>query len=204
MSNVSKNIIFDIGNVLLEWQPEHVLRSVFSVADTDELLNKTFLSAEWKAYDQGMMTTKELKEQMAFNLGCSITAVEALLQNVVVALRPIPEMVELLHKLHGEGYHLYALTNMPSDIFHSLFEEHQFWHLFNDIAVSSHLKMAKPDPEIFEFVLNKHQLNAKDCIFLDDSKANIETANKIGFTTIKVMTPQQAVDDLNYLLATRQ
>lgn len=195
-----KAIIFDIGNVVLEWQPEHVLQSVFSVSNMPMMMEQTFLSPEWSAYDQGLISTKDLKEQLADKLECSNTAMEALLQNVVIALRPIPEMIELLTKLKALGYPIYALTNMPSDIFRSLLEEHPFWQLFDDIVVSSHIKLAKPDPEIFEFILAKHQLKAAECIFLDDSKANVTSAKALGFTTIKVINFQQAIDDLSELL----
>lgn len=195
-----KAIIFDIGNVVLEWQPEHVLQSVFSVSNMPMMMEQTFLSPEWLAYDQGLISTKDLKEQLADKLECSNTAMEALLQNVVIALRPIPEMIELLTKLKALGYPIYALTNMPSDIFRSLLEEHPFWKLFDDIVVSSHIKLAKPDPQIFEFILAKHQLKAAECIFLDDSKANIASAKTLGFTTIKVINFQQAIDDLSELL----
>lgn len=195
-----KAIIFDIGNVVLEWQPEHVLQSVFSVSNMPMMMEQTFLSPEWLAYDQGLISTKDLKEQLADKLECSNTAMEALLQNVVIALRPIPEMIELLTKLKALGYPIYALTNMPSDIFRSLLEEHPFWKLFDDIVVSSHIKLAKPDPQIFEFILAKHQLKASECIFLDDSKDNIASAKTLGFTTIKVINFQQAIDDLSELL----
>lgn len=195
-----KAIIFDIGNVVLEWQPEHVLQSVFSVSNMPMMMEQTFLSPEWSAYDQGLISTKDLKEQLADKLECSNTAMEALLQNVVIALRPIPEMIELLTKLKALGYPIYALTNMPSDIFRSLLEEHPFWQLFDDIVVSSHIKLAKPDPQIFEFILAKHQLKAAECIFLDDSKANVTSAKALGFTTIKVINFQQAIDDLSELL----
>ena len=60
-----KAIIFDIGNVVLECRPEHILRSVFSVANLPLLLEQTFLSPEWLAYDQGLISTKDLKEQLA-------------------------------------------------------------------------------------------------------------------------------------------
>lgn len=196
-----KHIIFDIGNVVLEWQPEHILRTVFGVADTEELLQKTFLSPEWKAYDHGVMTTKELKEQLALNLRCSVMAIESLLQNVVVALRPVPDVVELIQQLKQHGYICYALSNMPVDVFHSLFEEHGFWHLFDDIIISGQVKMSKPEPEIFKFVLDKHNLTAEQCIFLDDSKANVDAADKLGFTTIKVINPQQAIDELSVLVS---
>ncbi len=201
MSKRYEHIIFDIGNVVLEWQPEHILRSVFTTPDTTNLLKKTFQSREWLAYDQGVITTKELKEQLAHNLKCSILAIEALLQQVVIALRPIPDMIELLTKLKAGGYHLHALTNMPNDIFNALYEKHKFWQLFDDINVSAKLKLIKPDAQIFEFILTKNQIKAENCIFLDDSLANVTAAKELGFTTIKVINYQQAIDDLTDLLA---
>ena len=71
----------------------HILRSVFSVSNMEAMMAKPF-SREWQAYDQDCFQPKELKEQMALNVDCSITAIEALLQNVAIALRPIPEMSE--------------------------------------------------------------------------------------------------------------
>ena len=75
---------------------------------------------------------------MALNVDCSITAIEALLQNVAIALRPIPEMVALIGQLKELGYRVYALSNMPSSIFQSLFEEHKFWH-FLMTSLSHHI-----------------------------------------------------------------
>jgi epoxide hydrolase-like predicted phosphatase len=200
MTQAVKNVIFDIGNVVLEWQPEHILRSVFSVSNMEAMMAKTFLSREWQAYDQGMLSTKELKEQMALNVDCSITAIEALLQNVAIALRPIPEMIALIGQLKELGYNVYALSNMPSSIFQSLFEEHKFWHLFDDIIISSQVKLAKPDPEIYQFLLDKHSLAATDCIFLDDNKINVAVAKSLGIHGIKVINFQQAIDDLSDFL----
>lgn len=200
MTQAVKNVIFDIGNVVLEWQPEHILRSVFSVSNMEAMMAKTFLSREWQAYDQGLLSTKELKEQMALNVDCSITAIEALLQNVAIALRPIPEMVALIAQLKELGYNVYALSNMPNSIFQSLFEEHKFWHLFDDIIISSHVKLAKPDPEIYQFFLDKHSLDAASCIFLDDNKINVAVAKSLGIHGIKVINFQQAIDDLSDFL----
>ncbi len=197
---MEKTIIFDIGNVVVEWQPEHVLRSVFSVADMPDMLAKTFHSNLWAKYDNGLISTKDLKELMAEQLGCSNTAMEALLQHVIISLRPVPEVVELLQQLKSLGYKLIALSNMPQDIFIALFEEHKFWQFFDDIIISGQIKLVKPTPAIFEFLLNKHDLVATDCVFLDDSQANIAQAKSMGFNTIKVINFQQAVDDLRYLL----
>lgn len=198
---MQKTIIFDIGNVVVEWQPEHVLRSVFSIVDMPEMLAKTFQSNLWEKYDNGLISTKDLKELMAEKIGCSNTAMEALLQHVIISLRPVPEVVELLQQLKSLGYKLIALSNMPHDIFIALFEEHKFWQLFDDIIISGQVKLIKPNPAIFEFLLNKHDLAASDCIFLDDSQANIAQAKSMGFNTLKVINFQQAVDDLRDLLA---
>lgn len=195
-----KTIIFDIGNVVLEWQPEHVLRSAFSVADMPDMMAKTFGSELWSKYDHGLISTKDLKELMAEKIGCSNTAMEALLQHVVISLRPVPEVVELLQQLKGLGYKILALSNMPNDIFRSLLEEHSFWQLFDDIIISGQIKLMKPDPAIFKFVLDKHQLSANECIFLDDSQANVAQARAMGINTIKVINFQQAIDDLRDLL----
>ncbi len=95
----------------------------------------------------------------------------------------ITETVEILRELKTRGEPIYALTNWSGETFPIALQRYDFLQWFEGTLVSGDEKMAKPDPAIFHLLLNRYGLQAQDCLFIDDSKINIEAAIKIGFDT---------------------
>ena len=95
----------------------------------------------------------------------------------------IEENVSILRNLHGR-YQLYGLTNWSAESFPYAYKNYDFFSLFNGIVVSGEEKLIKPDERIYELLLNRYNLNASECLFIDDNYENIRTAQAMDFNTI--------------------
>lgn len=107
--------------------------------------------------------------------------------------------VEIMKRLKKAGYPLYGLSNWSAETFPIAREKYDFFHLLDDIVISGEVGMIKPDPEIFEHLLEKIDKPAQECLFIDDAPANIEQAHKMGFATIHFQSPEQLEAELHRL-----
>ena len=103
----------------------------------------------------------------------------------------IPGTVDILHRLKQKGYPLYGLSNWSAETFPRARHKYPFFDLFDEIILSGDVKLIKPDPAIFNLLLNKIRYTAPECLLIDDSLPNIEAANKLGFVTIRFISPEQ-------------
>jgi len=199
MTNRIKAVIFDFGNVLIRWNPHNLFMKYFSDANSVEnfLVEVDFF--EWNhRLDKGELYSKVLDEftskhpqykhlfQAYFDTEWEETILGA-----------IPETVDLLRRLKALGYYLYGLTNWSADKFIHVRREYNFCELFADIVVSGEVKLAKPDPDIFQLLLLKINRPANECLFIDDSLTNIKAALDLGFVTIHYSSPSQLEAELH-------
>jgi 2-haloacid dehalogenase len=105
--------------------------------------------------------------------------------------------VQVLQKLKQRDYLLYGLSNWSAETFPLVREKFTFFDLLDNIVLSGEVKMVKPEPEIFHFLLTKFKLEAQDCLFIDDAWANIKVAREIGFQTIHFRSPDQLEEELS-------
>jgi putative hydrolase of the HAD superfamily len=103
----------------------------------------------------------------------------AILQAVPASLLPDPAMLTLIETLHGAGHRLYALSNMGHASIDWL-EQHAFWRFFSGKVVSARVRMMKPEPDIYRYLLVSFDLKADECLFIDDSPANVAAAQALG------------------------
>lgn len=180
------NIIFDLGGVLIDWNPRYVFRNVF---DSDE-------KTEWFLSNICTMTWNEQQDA-----GRSIKSATELLQKKFpqwhdeIALYygrweemlggPIKDTVDLLSRLKTNNtYNLFALTNWSSETFPIALERFDFLSWFQGIVVSGHEKCIKPDREIYNILLERYELNAEHSVFIDDNKRNVAGALAVGMKAI--------------------
>jgi 2-haloacid dehalogenase len=105
--------------------------------------------------------------------------------------------VEILREVKEKGYAVYGLSNWSAETFPFIRREYdEFLSLLDDIVISGEVKLIKPEPEIFEFFLQKIGRDANECLFIDDSEPNIITAQKIGFDTVHFDSPEQLKTEL--------
>jgi len=104
---------------------------------------------------------------------------------------PIWPTVQILRELKDAGYSLYGLSNWPGEKWRAVSPKFEFFTWFDDIVISGEVKLAKPDPAIFLLLLERIGRPASECLLIDDSIHNIETARQLGFHTIQFESPEQ-------------
>jgi len=201
---VVKNVIFDLGGVVIEWNPDRILDAYYTDPETRAIMKKQmFQHPDWLELDRGTMHETELLERLGIRTGRPATELNGLFQAVRESLHTKPETVALLEKLHARGVPLYCLSNISSDIFKYLRERHSFWGVFRGIVISGDLKMIKPEPEIFHFLLQRYELAAAETVFVDDNAPNVEAARALGIQTVWFKNARQCEIEIEELFASR-
>ena len=197
-----KTIIFDLGGVLIDWNPVKPFIQVFK-GDNEKALwfIKNICTHEWNAQtDAGKSFDDAINERVIEfpEFEREIKLYKELWVDMLEG--EIPGTVSILEDIHSKKDHkLLAITNWSAETFPVAIERYSFLNLFEDIAVSGELKMIKPGAEIFEYMLKKHALDPTESVFIDDNPMNIETAEKLGFKGILFETPDQLKKDLTEL-----
>lgn len=179
-----RNIIFDMGNVLIRWEPEiFVEREHIPEEDRPLILRELFGSVEWVQMDRGSISLEEGIAAVCRRLPPRLhTAVRELtLDWWKRHLFPVEGMGELVREVKGLGYGVYLLSNAKLDL-------HQYFHLipgsecFDGCIVSADWKLLKPQPEIYQVLFREFELKAEECFFIDDLNINIEAAVLVGMS----------------------
>jgi len=179
-----KTLVFDLGGVLIDWNPRYLYcKLIDDENDIDSFLSEV-CNAEWNVQqDAGRALAKATVERIALFPQQKIL-IEAFYDRWEEMLGgEIDETVAILRELRCKGETLYALTNWSGETFPIAEARYDFLQWFDGILVSGVEKLAKPDPAIFQLMLNRYELKAQDCLFIDDSIINIEAAARIGFET---------------------
>ena len=191
-----KAVVFDFGGVLVEWDPRRLYRKIFSDESEMESFLKNVCSPEWNlTLDKGKPFKQAVAERIALfpEYADEIRAFDDRWEEM--RGNAIAENVALLRHL-AKRYPVYGLTNWSEEKFLQTKPKFDFFNLFNGIVVSGVEKEVKPDPRLFEILLERYGLNANECVFIDDSLPNVETAKKLGFTAFRFTTPDKLVADL--------
>jgi putative hydrolase of the HAD superfamily len=176
-----KNIIFDIGNVLLRWNPGVAVKEVFSdYPDQESLTKALFKSQTWFDLNLGKLTIEETIAEYNSSLNLEIDTLNKLMSKMLESITPINETISLLKKLHALGIPLYSITDNVREIIQYEKNKHDFFDCFIDIVTSYDTEVLKPDTKIYEHLLEKHKLTASECLFIDDVLKNVEGAINVG------------------------
>ena len=196
-----KNIIFDLGGVMVDFDPKTYLVDRFCNAEVEEQVSQlTFESEEWKLLDAGLITRSEANLRMlarAKEYGRAFE-VQGVLDDWMHILRPRRRMQTLVEQLKQHGYCVYYLSNIPEDVL-DLLMHRDFEGLFDGGVASCEVKVNKPDPRIYQALLDKYGLKASECVFIDDNLANVQAAFTLGFVGIRM---KESVGTLIRSLAT--
>ena len=186
------NIVFDLGGVVFNWQPDAIIRSIFNDTDAQNLVRKgVFEHSDWIELDRGSITPEQAIDRGAARTGLRAEDVERLLEAVPPSLTPIEATIELIHELSGTRNRLFVLSNMHLASITYLEQRHTFWEVFDGIVISSRIKMVKPEIQIYEYLLNRYRLQPDDTLFIDDLQENLAAASSIGIQTIRFINPDQ-------------
>jgi 2-haloacid dehalogenase len=176
-----KSVIFDLGNVLIRWDPKRLLKTLYdSHEQIDQFLTETSFSHWNEKLDAGVQFSELIPrlKRAHPNHAHAIEAYQMRWDETLVG--PIEESVRVLRSLHGQGVPLYALTNWSAETFPHALRRFDFLRLFRGILVSGEEKLIKPDPRIYARLVEKFHLRAKDLFFTDDLEANCQGARDAG------------------------
>ena len=186
-------VVFDVGGVLIDWNPRYLYRSLFA---DDEAAMEYFLthicSHTWNLMqDAGRSFADAVAELSARypDYAELITAYDIRWEEMVKSA--IEESVEILQALKERGTPLYAITNFSTEKFILTQRRFEFFDLFAGIVVSGDVQLIKPDPAIYLRLLNDYNLSAEACVFIDDSLVNTHGAEAVGMQTIHFQSPAQ-------------
>lgn len=191
------NIVFDLGGVVFNWQPDTIISRVFEDSKTQALVRaEIFGHADWVELDRGTLAMDRAIDQGALRTGLPRRDIEKLLNEVPRSLTPIQETIELIHSLRDSDNKLFILSNMQFASIAYLEETHSIWDMFDGIVISCRIQKVKPEIEIYEHLLAVHQLNAVETVFIDDMSENLVAAASIGIQTIRFLNPGQCRQEL--------
>jgi putative hydrolase of the HAD superfamily len=197
-----KNIIFDLGGVVIEWSPDRILEGYYDDPEIRAIMKTAlFLHPDWLQLDRGTLSEAQALVRLESRTGRPPAELEGLLNAVRASLHPKTDTVALLTRLEKRGVPLYCLSNMSSATFQYLRQRYPFWGLFRGIVISGDIKLMKPEREIFDYLLGKYGLVASETVFVDDHAANIEAARSLGLQAVWFQSAGQCEIELEDILA---
>lgn len=187
-----KNIIFDLGGVVVDFKPRDFLMDHFlNKSAEDEVFDLTFGSKEWEELDRGVIsrgTANRLMLENAAERGRTFE-VQAVIDEWQSILHTNKRTVKTMCKLKLAGYRLYYLSNIPQDVIDEI-RQRDFFPLFDGGIASCDVHLCKPEPEIFTTLMQTCHLAYDESIFVDDNKANAQAAYNLGITGILYKNPK--------------
>ena len=182
----TKAVVFDLGGVLIDWDPRHLYRKLLADEAAVEEFLATVCTPEWNAeLDRGRPFAEgvaELVERYPEH-AAAIAAYHERWPEMVAG--DIPGTVEVLAELRAAGVPLYALTNWSAETFAITRGRFEFLEWFDGLLVSGEERVTKPDPAIFQLLLDRFGLDPTATVFVDDSEANVAAARRLGFDAIR-------------------
>ena len=193
----TKAVVFDLGGVLIDWDPRHLYRKLLADEAAVEEFLATVCTPEWNAeQDRGRPFAEgvaELVERHPVH-AAAITAYHERWTEMLGG--DIGGTVELLAELRATGVPLYALTNWSAETFGIARERFQFLSWFDGVLVSGEERMTKPDPAIFQLLLDRFGLDPQATFYVDDSPANVAAASELGLDAVRFTGPERLRRDL--------
>ena len=177
-----RNVIFDMGGVLIDWDPAVIVaRRGLGPEDSALLLREVFGCMEWAAMDHGIMTQQEGYERICRRLPEHLHAAASacVFDWWKEPLSPIPGMAELVREIKSLGYGVYLCSNATSTL-HEYFHRIPGSECFDGKIVSADVKLMKPQHEIYELLFETFSLRPEECFFIDDNLLNIDGAYAVG------------------------
>lgn len=198
MNNEIDAIIFDLGGVLIDWNPSYVFDKMFSDEEQKKHFFENICTHEWNEKQDAGRPLTEATEELVHKHPEWKEYIEAYYGRWEEMLGgPIHETVEVFRQLKDSGrYKIYALTNWSAELFPIALERYEFLHWFDGRVVSGEEKTRKPFPEFYQLILDRFQLIPEETLFIDDNLRNAEAAEKIGLKTIRFHSPSQLKNEL--------
>lgn len=193
-----KNIISDIGNVLYEFNSDEFINKYIDEKDRKEFVENTFLNENWNLMDKGDLAFEDARKLFIQKNPKYEEMLNKLFDtSLTLCLNKNHNNISLLKEYKDNGYDIYYLSNMPTETFEVLRKETDFFdNTCKGGVISAHIKMIKPNKDIYEYFLNKFGLKADECLFIDDNIKNVASALELGIHAVQL----QKIDDMEIIL----
>ncbi|RPD48085.1 MULTISPECIES: HAD family hydrolase [Chitinophagaceae] len=188
-----KAIIFDLGNVLIDWNPAYVFEKVIEDEERRKYFFANICTSDWNEEQDAGRLIAEATTELAAKHPEWKTEIEAYYGRWTEMLGgAIEGSVELFRQMKEAGrYKFYALTNWSAELFPIALERYEFLHWFDGRVVSGEEKMRKPAPEFYKVLLDRYGLQPEETLFIDDNLRNIKAAEAMGIPSIRFESPEQ-------------
>jgi len=189
-------IIFDFGGVLVDWNPRYLYKSYFRDDKKMEQFLNQVCTDEWNTEQDRGRSLEEGTGLLVKEFPESEKEIRMYYDGWETMLRDaIWESVEILKELK-QRYKMYGLTNWSAETFPVALKRFDFFQLFDGILVSGEEKLIKPDPKIYELMMERFGLKPENCLFIDDNLKNVEASKKFGIETIHFVNPEELRKEL--------
>jgi putative hydrolase of the HAD superfamily len=196
-----RNVVFDVGGVLLEWNPPRVIARLFPDPATQAVIRaQMFEHADWHEFDRGTLSEAAAIEHFAKTAGLTTADTRTLIHATRESLSPIPGTIRLVEDLAAAGVHLYLLSNMPVSTFEYLIKHHKFFGLFKHLVISGEILLVKPEPAIYKHLVEQTGIVPGESVFIDDLLKNVVAARECGFQAIQFRDPDSCREELRVYL----
>jgi 2-haloacid dehalogenase len=190
-------VVFDLGGVLIEWDPRRMYRTLFDDEAEMEHFLATICTSEWNLEQDRGRPVAEATELLTRQFPDRAELIEAYYGRWEEMLGDlIWDTVAIVDDLHSRGVRLLALTNWSHEEFPTARPRMTFLDHFDGVLVSGEVKLIKPDPAIFELLVERHQVDPATAVFVDDSPANVVSAAGLGFDAIRFTSSAELRRDL--------
>jgi 2-haloacid dehalogenase len=190
MAKASPTVVFDVGNVLIRWNPRLIYRDLIPEPERLDWFLQNVCTSSWNIeQDRGRTWSEGVATLVAQhpNWEQEIKAFDERWHDSVPG--EIEESVAVLRELKARGERVYAITNYSSEKWTESLIRFRFLQSFDGVVVSAHERLVKPDPAIFELLLKRYDLEAGNCIFVDDSLRNVVAAREVGMQAVHFVEP---------------
>ena len=197
-----KNLIFDVGNVLIQYRWNQMLLDYGLSKEEAAVAGPLFFEHEtWKELDLGNMPVEDVIVLYEKQLPEYAGLIRWFLTHLELMPIPRPDVWEKVHALKEKGYKIYLLSNYNEDFFRVHTQGASFLEDIDGKVVSYEIHKIKPYPEIYRYLLDKYGLNAQECVFFDDRPENTQTAEELGMKTYTITSKDYLLNVLDEFLA---
>lgn len=176
-----KNIVFDLGNVLISFRPSEFFdKKGYPENIKTTILADIFASKEWLRLDNGEINTKEAIDAISLKSSLKREEIAHIFNLRKELIFPLDENVRLLPDLKKRGFRLFFLSNFPMDLFEEVKTDYYFFKYFDGGIISAEAKVSKPDINFYIILLKKYSLVPEECLYIDDLEINVRVAESLG------------------------
>ena len=198
-----KNVIFDVGFVLVDFRWRDLMKDLGIPKDIQEKFAKNVFGSQWwNELDRGVLDEDEVVNKLREDNSPHYEEFDLVWSNRDKIVEPFDYAVGMIEDLKAKGLKVYLLSNYPKSLFtmHTECGRFPFIDKVDGKVVSGFVQLVKPDREIYEYLLKEYDLKAEECVFIDDREENVEAAKEIGINGIWFWNYEQMMGELEKMI----